>query len=411
MTPRTRRALSLGLRIAALGSRFLLFFLLALYLPAKDVGLYGLVTATISYASLFIGMDFYLYANREFKQAPERQKFPILRRSLKVYASIYLIVLPCLTLIFTIGLLPWNLAVLFFVILILEHMGQEAYRLLVMMERVLLAGWVLFLRLGLWAIVFAGLMFVSPVFHSLEMLLVAWCIGAFSSLCFAIKPLLALPRSPRVESLSRDWVVRGLKVALPFLIGTLSLRGIVTFDRYFMDMFVSREILGVYVFFAGMAATLPALLEAGVFALISPKLISAAKADNTADFRHLFQKLFWETVCVSLAFIVMSIGALQVIIPYLPNQVYKDNIIIFYLCLAAQLPLNLSMVYHFSLYARRQDRPIILGHVLGFVVFVITALLASNLWAVGAVPIALIVANSTLLVAKFIACRPFQRSV
>lgn len=409
MTLRTRRALSLGLRVAALGSRFLLFFWLAFYLPPKDVGLYGLVAATVSYASLFIGMDFYLYANREFKQASEKRKFFILRRSLKVYASIYLLVLPCLTLIFIAGLLPWDLGVLFFMILILEHMGQEAYRLLVMMERVLLASWVLFLRYGLWPIVFASLMFVSPAFHTLEMLLIAWCIGAFLSICFAIKPLLALPRSPRSKSPSRDWVVRGLKVALPFLIGTLSLRGMVTIDRYFIEMFASREILGVYVFFAGMAATLPTLLEAGVFAFISPKLISAAKADNTEDFLHLFRKLFRETVGVVLAFIIISIGAIQLIIPYLPNQVYQDNIIIFYLCLAAQLPLSLSMVYHFSLYARRQDRLIIFSHVLGFVVFVVSALLVSNFWTVGAVPIALIVANSTMLVTKFIACLRFQK--
>lgn len=402
MTSRTRRLLSLWLRVAALGSRFLLFFWLAFYLQPAEVGLYGLVAATVSYASLFIGMDFYLYANREFKQAPETHKRPILRRSLTVYASIYLLVLPCLTLIFTAGLLPWNLVGLFFMILVLEHMGQEAYRLLVMMERVLLAGWVLFLRLGLWAIVFAGLMFVSPVFHTLEMLLIAWCLGAFLSLCFAIKPLLTLPSSPHVQPPGKNWVIQGLKIALPFFIGTLCLRGIVTFDRYFIEMFTSREILGVYVFFAGMAATLPALLEAGVFAFISPKLIIAAKENNPANFHLLFTELFWQTFAVAMAFIVISVGALQVIIPYLPNQVYGDNIIIFYLCLVAQIPLSMSMVYHFSLYARGQDKPIIISHILGLAVFVITAFIVANLWPIGAVPIALIMANGTLLGVKFI---------
>jgi O-antigen/teichoic acid export membrane protein len=399
------RALSFGLRIAALGARFLLLFWLAFYLPPEDVGLYGLISATIGYSALFLGADFYLYANREFKQAPDTHKFPILRRSLWVYACIYLLVLPSLTLIFIGGLLPWNLVVLFYVILVLEHLGQEAYRLLVMMERVLLAGWVLFLRLGLWAIVFASLMFVSPMFRSIDMLLIAWCIGAFLSICFAIGPLLKLPRSPRLPSPDRRWVIRGLQTALPFFIGTLCLRGMVTFDRYLIEMFTSREILGAYVFMAGMAATLPALLEAGVFAFLSPKLISAAKTGDTLEFQRISKRLLHETAAAACGFAVVSAVLLQLVETMLPNPVYTQNLIIFYLCLVAQLPLSLQMVYHFSLYARHRDRPIILSHISGVIIFITASFMIAQIWPLGAVPIALIAANSTMLAIKFSANR------
>lgn len=405
MTPKVTRAFSLGLRGSALISRYLLFFCLALYLRPEDVGLYGLIAATVGYASLAVGLDFYLYANREFKQADDAHKRPILRRSLRVYAGTYLLVLPLLTMLFAGGLLPWHLAGLFYAVLVLEHMGQEAYRILVMMEKTLLAGWVLFLRLGAWAMIFSIAMALNEEFRNLEMLLVSWCIGAFLSVFFAIGPIIKNSRSSQETPLENDWLVSGLKVAIPFLIGTLCLRGVVTIDRYLVEIFNSREVLGVYVFFAGMAAALPAFLEAGVFSFLSPKLIGASRVGDGNLFKNIFIKILKDTLTVSVPFILLGVLSASLIVLFLPNQIYADNVVIFYLCLSAQIPLSLSMVYHFALYARRHDRSIIQSHVVSFAVFIAAALLMSNVWPLGAVPIALIVANATLLTTKYSACR------
>lgn len=401
MAWRRDRVLSLALRISALGARFLLFFWLAFYLSPADVGLYGLIAATVSYGTLFMGMDFHLFSNREFKRAALEDRWDILRASISTYLVIYVLAIPFLMIVFMADLLPWHIAGMFFAILTLEHIGQEIYRILVMMERVVLAGWVLFLRIGLWAIVVAILMMLDPRFQTMETVLIAWSIGALLAVVFAIPPLLELPRVRSVAKYGRNWVKSGFRVALPFLLGTLALRGMVVFDRYLIEFFASEDIQGVYVLFAGMAATLPALLEAGVFAFLSPKLIAAAKEQNRTGFALLVARMRRETNLAVAGFVILGVIGVQLVVAYLPNPIYGANMAVFYICLAAQIPLSMSMVFHFPLYAHGHHKPIIVTHILAFVVFISAAFAISLAAPLLAVPLALVVANTGLLIGKY----------
>jgi len=107
--------------------------------------MYGLLTITISYALYFLGFDFYIFTTREVLKAELETQGRLLKSQVGLSLLLYAVFLPLSMSLFVFGLLPWWLAPWFLGLLILEHINQELNRLLVAINRQLIASWVLFL--------------------------------------------------------------------------------------------------------------------------------------------------------------------------------------------------------------------------------------------------------------------------
>src|SRR5690606_28781255 len=168
----------------------------------------------------------------------------------------YLLVLPLLVVIFLQGWLPWRLAGGFFALLVIEHLAQELNRLLVAMSEQLLASVVLFLRSGLWAPVPLPLMWAVPESRQLGTVLTAWLAASSLAVLLGVVRLLQLDHASLSRPIDWLWLGRGLKVALPLLVGTLALRGVFTFDRYWVEHVAGLEVLGAYTLYMGTASAI-----------------------------------------------------------------------------------------------------------------------------------------------------------
>ncbi len=394
------RLISSALRLAALGARFLLFFVLALYLPANEVGVFGLISATINYAAAFVGIDFYQYSNRELRQSPKEHHISVIHSSILLYCVMYVVAIPLFSIAFHVGLIDWSYFYIAIGILILEHAGQELYRILVMLEKPIVAGATLFLRLGFWVFALACAMYLNPESRNIETVLWAWWLGTISAFCLALRPILALTNGRLPRPMGKAWLFKGLRASMPLLVGTLCLRATVTFDRYLMEIETSRELLGVYVFFAGMAAALPAILEAGVFSFRSPKLISAAQNPISDDHRSILMRILIETIIVSILFLGASILAYQFIGDLMSAKTYSENLDLLLVCVVSQIALSLSNVFHFAIYGMRLDKHIIMSNVFGLISFLASFHFFSIFFDRLSVPLALVVCNTTVLTCK-----------
>jgi len=143
---RLTRLANIALRGMTLGSKFVLIFILAKLLEPAEVGLYGLLTATIAYVMMAVGFDFYSYATRELINTDRKDWLALLRDQGVFFGITYAAVLPLCFLIFWFDFLPWTLAMWFFPLLVLEHIAQEFNRLLIAISEPLWASIVLFLR-------------------------------------------------------------------------------------------------------------------------------------------------------------------------------------------------------------------------------------------------------------------------
>ena len=89
---------------------------------------------------------------------------------------------PLLLILFVWRVLPWNLAVHFFALLLLEHLAQEAQRVLITLGRSVQATVLFFVRGGLWVYVVLAVMAQEPAARTVQTAALGWLIGVGVSL-------------------------------------------------------------------------------------------------------------------------------------------------------------------------------------------------------------------------------------
>ena len=399
-TPNSTRVLNVALHGATLASRFLLIFFLARFLEPAQLGLYGLLAATISYSLYFLGFDFYTFTTREILKRERHEWGGLLKNQGALSLVLYAVFIPLLSLIFFKGFLPWRLAGWFFALVVLEHLNQELGRLLVAISEQLLASVMLFLRQGTWAIAVTALMAVEPATRSLDYVLCAWTAAGLVAILAGAYRLTQLDIAGWHKKIDWTWIATGLKVSVSFLIATLAIRGVFTLDRYWLQSLGGLDILGAYVLFMGIGGTLLAFLDAGVFAFSYPGLISAYQKKQPALFYQSVRAVLVQTGMLSIAFSVASLLLLSPLLSWLGNPLYVAQQNLYPWVLIAMVLCALGMVPHFALYAQGIDWPIIHSHIASLFVFAIATWLFSQRWPLLAVPLGLCAAFALILVWK-----------
>ena len=394
------RLLNVAMHGATLASRFLLIFFLARFLEPAQLGLYGLLTATIGYSLYLLGFDFYTFTTREVLKRERHEWGGLLKDQGVLSLVLYAVFMPLLILIFIKGLLPWKLAGWFFALLVLEHLNQELGRLLIAISEQLLASVMLFVRQGTWAIAVTALMAVEPTTRSLDYVLCAWTLAGLVAVLAGAYRLTQLGIGGWHKKVDWNWIATGLKVSIPLLIATLALRGVFTLDRYWLQSLVGLDIVGAYVLFMGISGTLMAFLDAGVFAFSYPGLISAHQKKQPAVFQKNLRLLLIQTAMLSGVFAVASLFLLSPLLNWIGIPLYSAQQYLYPWLLMAMLLYAFGMVPHYALYAQRIDRPIIHSHIASLLVFVVATWLFSQRWPLLAVPLGLCAAFALILVWK-----------
>jgi O-antigen/teichoic acid export membrane protein len=388
------------LRGLTLGGKFFLIFVLAKVIEPAELGLYGLITATISYTLMALGFDFYTYATREMINTDRQYWTAQLRDQCVFYGITYSFILPLCLLGFCKGLLPWSLMWWFFPLLLLEHIAQEFNRLLVAMSEPLWASVVLFFRQGLWAIIAAGSMWLEEGFRSLNFVLAAWTVGAVFACLLAITRLKNLNRSGITNSINWEWIRRGARIALPFVLATLSLRALYTVDRYMIEALNGLAVTGAYVLYFGIANVILTFVDATVITFLYPALIAAAGKHDSVVFNDLMAKLTRQTLLITLGLSLFVIVMTKPIVFWLDKPGYSEYYSMLYWTVLGSALFCVSLVPHYGLYARKMDKQIILSHIIMLPIFFIAVWMTQGLLAESAVPASMALSFLFLLVAK-----------
>lgn len=397
------RFINIALRGITLASKFLLIFFLAKFLEPKELGLYGLLTVTISYALYLLGFDFYTFTTREILKRERHDWGGLLKDQGALSIVLYSIFLPLLSVIFIKGLLPWSVAGWFFVLLVLEHLTQEISRLLITISEQLLASLMLFLRAGIWAVIVTALMYFRADTRDLNVVLGAWTLGSLLALVLGAYRLKQLKISGWRKNIDWQWIGKGLKIAIPLLIATLALRGLFTVDRYWFADLASLETLGAYVLFMGISSALVSFLDAGVFAFIYPGLISAHHNKDSVTFRLKLRGLLLQTLLFAGVFAIFALLIIDPLLTWLDKPLYLEHKDLFPWTLLITLLYSIGMIPHYALYAQGLDRPIIHSHIASLLIFFPVTWLLSRYWPLQAVPAGLCIAFLFILLWKCLA--------
>ncbi|MGD9686123.1 MAG: oligosaccharide flippase family protein [Desulfobacter sp.] len=367
--------LNMALRGLTLASKFFLMVYLAKVLPPEQLGVYGLFTVTISYALYFCGLDFYTYAQREMLSLPRDQWGTIIRNQFAFYGVVYLVVLPLLLLVFVAGVLPWQMIGWFYLLLTLEHLSQELSRLLVACGKVTLTNIVLFFRSGAWVFAVIAIYRYNPDIDELWPIWTGWSCGVAFSMLIAIYAVRRLVgQLPAKVPIDWHWIRKGLKTAGQFLVGTLALRGLFTFDRYFLDLYAGKSAVGVYSFYMSFANAMMAFADAGIISKMYPKIVVAYRTGRYEEYKDNLKKLGMGIIALYFSCLLVLLVVVKPVLHYIGKDIFSSQIGILWVLLAAMAVYSLSLIPHYALYAHGSDRQITFASVFALFIFVISAI-------------------------------------
>jgi O-antigen/teichoic acid export membrane protein len=403
MPGRVRRSLNTGARSLTLLAKFLLLFAVAARLNPEEVGTYGLLVASVAYALLLTGLDFYAFTTRELLRDRRQGRGWVVKSQLALAVLAHLCFAPLFLAVFALGVLPWSMALWFFLLLVLEHAAQEINRILIAVSDQVAATLILFLRMGAWGLVVIMVMETIPDARCLTFVLASWVVGVGLAVAVGAWRIRSLSFTGWSVPVDWQWIRTGIGVALPMLVGTLAVRALFTADRYWVEVILGREALAAYVLFAGVAVALTTILEAGVFSYSYPLLIAHYNHGRMCEFRALMQKATRETVVISAGYSVVTIVLIGPVVARFESPVYGEMIDLYPWILLAMLCYSLALVPHYGLYALGKDRQIIVSQLVALGAFVAVTGVLVGVGVQHAVPKGLCSAFATLLGWKTVA--------
>ncbi len=386
------------LRGLTLASRFLLSVLLARTLSPDAVGEYGLITATLAFALVVLGLEFYSHTMRELVPASPARRVEIIANQLVLAAIIFAVVVLAGALAVLVGLFSPRLVAWFLLILATEHLSIEATRILIITSRPVRAYIGVFLRGGIWVYVIAALMLAIPGFRSLETVLTWWALGGAASILFAAFSLRELPwRELRNKRPDWSWIADGLRVARPFLLTAAGALTISYVDRFMIDAWVGRGPLGIYTFYSTIMIGMLSL-GASVSHQFLPKIIEAWSAGADA-YRKAVRSFFWSLASVAAGMLVLAAGLITPLLAMLQLDQYAASVGVFFLMLPGVLLRILADVPSYALYAAKADTSLLICNLGAAIVAILLNLLLVPAFGIHGAALSGTIASGALLAA------------
>lgn len=405
------RIATTALRLWAVASRFLLVFFLARFLTPSDVGLYGLIVATASYALYVLGLDLYTYTTRDIISSSKIEWRSKLFTHSMILAAVGVVVAPLLLCLFVFGLLPWQVLGLFYAVAYSEHLSLEIDRALVAMSDQRSASIVVGIRQGLMPTLVVPLMGLVPATRNVETVLIAWALFNLVAVTFGLMKIVRGSTSSPIGFIGLPWVRRALLTALPFLLGTLSIRLLFTVDRQLVAVLENLEVLGAYTLAMTIAGGVTTVLAVGVHQFVYPSLVSSVSRNDLTEFRLGLRSLWLQTMVVVVVAMISVLLAYQWVVTWFDQPIYVEYAWLIPSAVAVISIYNASLVPHYALYALKADRMILMASLLALVAFagVCVLLVCFTEDAVVSVLWSLLGASVTLFLVKWLAARKVSR--
>ena len=351
----------LGLRASGLFSKFMLTIYIAKQMSLSDLGLYGLIAVGATIVPGLFGLGLNGPASRSIVSVDTHEAVRIASTRISVTLLLHLIISP-LAVIGLILYLPHSqagLVLLVAITLFMENIASDLNSVLLARFRSNMASILLFIRSGLWPLVYIGFAWYYPPLRTVETIIEFWLASLL--LLFAIVGGMALKNSywrwVSVDvPLARDMIRKGHN----FYAADIGNSGILYLDRFLVSTFLGLEATGVYTFFWSITNAVNNLIFTAVTSPRAPKVISAVKLGQKNLIQLACKSMIKEIFlwCVGLSAILL--GVMPYVIRFLNNDKFSAHKEVFFVMLLATGLRTVSEGADAVLYAHHQDRKIAL---------------------------------------------------
>ena len=236
------------------------------------------------------------------------------------------------------------------------------------LEKSVIANSILFIRSGVWVWYILVDFFVLENEIVLKKYITIWAL--FSWLSFFIFTVLLFKVSEiKFKNYSLPdwkWIGAGFKTSSVFFVGSLSFLVIQFSDRFMIDYFYGKKLVGVYTAYAQFTNAIDVFTFSAITMVAYPKLVKTFT--NPLKYNVIKRRFSKELIFLSLALIlIVSIGA-PFIFKFLDKKMIEDEINTFYILLGGVFLLITSNIFHYDLYVKKKDSIILCVAIIGMVV-------------------------------------------
>ncbi len=377
---------------------------LAKSVSAEELGVYGLVVAISSIYVLVAGLDIYQGCGRDILKSKSRRSREIIVNQFSTYILIYVLsFLPLLFISRDYDSIS-EFAPFVLILCYLEHFSTEISRSLIFTEDAIESNLVHFLRHGLWSLGAVILWWLAPQMFSLKSILAAWTISVTASIILGVYYLYNSHFSnsaPLVGMwLVPSYIIQKMREAAPLFVSTLCVAAIDYGIRFVIDDELGTAALGVFVLFFSLSNFHRTFLYFGSISILYPRLMRAINVRAKALERKVTISMVLSVIGVSIPLVILCIFTAEPVFLLAGMSNYTADIDILILLVTAGTVNCLSLVPHFSLLARKEDRAIMWSTIIavsGFAIYLVFFFPSNGLFHAA---IAVLVGNSLLLLCK-----------
>jgi len=396
-----------GLRGLISLSKFVLTLVIASKFDLSILGEYSLVVNAVLIAIFIIGFEVYQYTSRSIILNPKDQ-FQYIQKHFIFIATAFLYTSPLFYLFFHFGVLKMDYLIPLYILLLLELISNEQYRLLIALKRPIFANLVLFIRTSIWIYFF--LILLKLKFSLTDPLLVIikfWSIGALISILIPLVYLLKIHKGSlgKIKGLPRfSLIVDYWKQCYVLFFASIALMLINILDKFVIDYYCEKTVLGVYSLFFSLTSMVFTFVLAGVISVTYPYFIESYQLDKSRYKRELRQ--FSKRLLISsLLMGLLSVIIFKAYLYFNAQEVAKlsliyENMSAYVILLISFIIYTLHMKFHYELYATKNDAAIMKANFVTFIIYLCILVPFTNAFAILGAAGAHLIASISIFILK-----------
>ena len=355
-----------------MGAKLLLSTFVLVFISTEDFGVYVMIAKTLTIAIVVLGFDFYTYSQREILQGEQTNQGQKIRDQFIFYFINYLFILPLMFLVFYFDRISMEYIFWFYALLVLDHISQELYRILLVFKKSVIASALFFIKVGVWIFpLFALWMFGFENLKNIKTILFFWTTFELLAIIFGLFFIKSLPFTIDFSTtINWDWIKKGLVICLPFFIGTIASNVIEFADIYMIKEYFGEDgdtQIGIYGFFVNMGNIVQMFVQSAILIVFAPKLIESFSQDKT-KYKSLHGQMSKQNILASVLFAILVFVLLLPLVKFLGKTEIEQHYNLIYILVGAKVLFNFSMIYHYHLYVRHKDRLIVLTMIISAIV-------------------------------------------
>lgn len=407
---------NLFIRIFSIFPKLFLIVIISKKWSLNEIGSFNLFSTSIILLTFILGLDYYNYSNRKLIECPKTERINIIFKQFFFYLLTYCIVLPLSYFLFYKSSFPQEWTEYFYLILITEHLSQEIYRILNILEKQLVASVLLTIRTGLWIFILVLFTYnwsLNVINISMSTVLSYWTIGCvISFLCsmfILYKEISFLHSSDFSFSFLElfNWYKDSFKITALYLMMTISYKSLEYGGRYFVTYFHGLETLGIYSIFYQISNLINIFVEASIITFLYPKLVKFYTENNKLRFKEEVDKSIKRILGICFFFGIILILGEQIIFSFLSKKYLSNYLNLYIIILAGNTLFMTANLYHYGLYGMQKDNAIFKSTIYGFLINIISTLILLPILGIYSVAVGSFIAYLVLFLLKYFYFKQF----